>query len=61
MREDLRRFKALIEMHEIPTTEGQTHGPRSAIMSAVHQVYPEHRKPSEYQAAERMAAQRRAS
>jgi len=61
MREGLRRFKALIEMHEIPTTEGQPHGPRSAILSTVDQIYPEHRKPSEYQAAERMAAQRRAS
>jgi len=61
MREDLRRFKALIEMHEIPTTEGQPHGPRSAIMSSVHQIYPEHRKPSEYYAGERTAAQRRAS
>jgi uncharacterized membrane protein len=61
MREDLRRFKALIEMHEIPTTEGQPHGPRSALVSAVHQIYPEHRKLSEYQASERMAAQRGAS
>ena len=29
MQQDLRRFKALIETGEIPTTEGQTHGPRS--------------------------------
>jgi uncharacterized membrane protein len=28
VREDLRRFKALIETGEIPTTVGQTHGPR---------------------------------
>jgi uncharacterized membrane protein len=61
MREDLRRFKALIEMHEIPTTEGQPHGPRSAVVSTIHKVYPEHRKPSEYEARERVAAQRRAS
>jgi uncharacterized membrane protein len=61
MREDLRRFKALIEMHEIPTTDGQPHGPRSAVISTVHQIYPEHRKPSEYHAGERMAAQGRAS
>jgi len=61
MREDLRRFKALLEMHEIPTTDGQPHAPRSAVISTVHAVYPERRKPSEYQASERMAAQRRAS
>jgi uncharacterized membrane protein len=63
MREDLRRFKALIEMHEIPTTEGQPHGPRSAVVSAIDAVQAEKRKPSEYQAGERMAAaaQRRAS
>jgi uncharacterized membrane protein len=29
MQQDLRRFKALIETGEIPTTEGQAHGPRS--------------------------------
>jgi uncharacterized membrane protein len=28
LREDLRRFKALLETGEIPTTRGQTHGPR---------------------------------
>ena len=61
MREDLRRFKALLEMREIPTTEGQPHGPRSAVISAVHQVYPERRKPTEYQAGEQITGQRRAS
>jgi len=42
--EDLRRVKALLEIREIPTTEGQPHGPRSAVISAVHAVYPERRK-----------------
>lgn len=28
VREDLRRFKALIETGEVPTTKGQSHGPR---------------------------------
>jgi hypothetical protein len=60
MREDLRRFKALIEMHEIPTTEGQPHGPRSTAVS-VDALQPEKRKPSEHYAGERTAAQRRAS
>jgi uncharacterized membrane protein len=31
MRQDLRRFKALIEAGEIPTVEGQSHGPRSGV------------------------------
>lgn len=56
MREDLRRFKRLIEMHEIPTIEGQPHGPRSAKITALHALQPEHRKPSEYQVSQRMAA-----
>lgn len=30
VREDLRRFKALVEAGEVPTTLGQTHGPRGA-------------------------------
>lgn len=33
--EDLRRFKQLIETGEIPTTEGQPSGPRSAVGEAV--------------------------
>lgn len=41
IREDLRRFKALIEAGEIPTTQGQTHGPRSKLMSAVHTIHPQ--------------------
>jgi hypothetical protein len=28
IKEDLRRFKALLEAGEAPTTVGQTHGPR---------------------------------
>ena len=31
VREDLRRFKALLEAGEIPTTVGQTHGPRGLM------------------------------
>ncbi len=34
MRQDLRRFKALVETGEIPTIEGQTHGPRSRKVAA---------------------------
>jgi uncharacterized membrane protein len=34
IREDLRRLKQLMEAGEVPTTEGQPHGRRSALMSA---------------------------
>ncbi len=37
MQQDLRRMKALIETGEIPTVEGQSHGPRS-ITAAVSRV-----------------------
>ncbi len=39
--QDLRRFKALIETGEIPTTEGQSHGPRSAVAAAARMVNPD--------------------
>lgn len=61
IREDLRRFKALLEAREIPTTDGQSHGPRSAKIAALHALQPEHRKPTEYHVNEAMSAQRRAS
>ncbi|HET6933462.1 MAG TPA: SRPBCC family protein [Candidatus Angelobacter sp.] len=41
MRQDLRRFKALIETGEIPTTEGQSHGPRSATTAAARLINPD--------------------
>jgi len=37
VREDLRRFKALIEAGEVPTTVGQPHGPRG-VHGHTHQV-----------------------
>jgi uncharacterized membrane protein len=37
LREDLRRFKALIETGEIPTTHGQPHGPRG-LHGRTHQM-----------------------
>ncbi|PYP93452.1 MAG: cyclase [Candidatus Angelobacter sp. Gp1-AA117] len=60
LREDLRRFKALLEAGEIPTIEGQPHGPRSTLVKAIHAVYPEKRKPTESTAREFVAAERRA-
>jgi uncharacterized membrane protein len=59
LREDLRRFKQLMEAREVATIEGQPHGPRSAAMKAVHKVYPEKRKPTEFDAAKRMILQKR--
>ena len=41
MRQDLRRLKALLETGEIPTTEGQPHGPRSATTAAARLLNPD--------------------
>lgn len=60
LREDLRRFKALVEAGEIPTIQGQPHGPRSTLMKAIHAVYPAKRKPTESTAREFVVAERRA-
>ena len=42
MRQDLRRLKALMETGEIPTVEGQTHGPRSLKVAAFRMLDPDH-------------------
>ena len=41
LRQDLRRFKALIETGEIPTTEGQSHGRRSLMVGAARMLDPD--------------------
>lgn len=41
MRQDLRRFKALIEAGEIPTIEGQSHGPRSGVAAVARMLSPD--------------------
>jgi uncharacterized membrane protein len=41
MRQDLRRFKALVEAGEIPTIEGQSHGPRSRKIAALRFLNPD--------------------
>jgi len=41
MRQDLRRFKALVETGEVPTIEGQTHGPRSRKIAAFRFLNPD--------------------
>ena len=40
LRQNLRRAKALIETGEIPTTDGQSHGPRSAAVGVLRAVNP---------------------
>jgi len=40
IRQDLRRLKALIETGEIPTTEGQSHGPLSATAGVARTLNP---------------------
>jgi hypothetical protein len=40
LRQDLRRLKALVETGEIPTIEGQTHGPRSTKIAALRVADP---------------------
>ncbi len=41
MRQDIRRLKALIETGEIPTVDGQTHGPRSMKIAAARMMNPD--------------------
>lgn len=41
MRQDLRRLKALLEAGEIPTVEGQPHGPRSSVAAAARLLNPD--------------------
>lgn len=59
LREDLRRFKQLMEAREVPTIEGQPHGPRSAVVKALHRASPEKRKATEFEVAKRMIHQKR--
>jgi uncharacterized membrane protein len=49
IREDLRRFKSLMEAGEVPSVEGQTHGPRSILIKTVQAAHPQKRKPSEFE------------
>jgi uncharacterized membrane protein len=61
MRQDLRRLKALIEAGEIPTVEGQSHGPRSAIAAAARILNPDQPTGGEARAPEMAETNRRAS
>lgn len=61
MRQDLRRLKALIETGEIPTVEGQSHGPRSGIAAAARILNPDEPIKSDSKLTEIFGARRRAS
>jgi len=61
MRQDLRRFKALVETGEIPTTSGQTHGPRDLSTGVMRIVDPDQSIRGESRISELVTAQRRAS
>jgi uncharacterized membrane protein len=61
MRQDLRRLKALIEAGEIPTVEGQSHGPRSGVAAMARALNPDEPAGGETRTAEWAEAKRRAS
>jgi uncharacterized membrane protein len=61
MEQDLRRFKALLETGEIPTTVGQSHGPRSAAASIARLVDPDQPIRGEGKITEMVEAKRRVS
>jgi len=61
MRQDMRRFKALLETGEIPTTHGQTHGPRSSLDMAAKAINPNRPMRRQAQAARSVEAFRRVS
>jgi uncharacterized membrane protein len=61
MRQDLRRFKALIETGEIPTIVGQTHGPRSTTTAVFRILDPDQSIRGDSRVTDVLIAKRRAS
>jgi len=61
MQQDMRRFKALAETGEIPTIEGQTHGPRSAVAAVARAVNPDRPLKGDWRVTEVVGSLRRAS
>ena len=61
MRNDLRRLKALLETGEIPTTEGQSHGPRSAVAAIARVADPDRPIRRESKLGDVITAKRRVS
>ena len=61
IRQDMRRFKALVETGELPTTHGQTHGPRSSMDMAAKAINPNRPMRRQAQATGNVEAFRRVS
>jgi uncharacterized membrane protein len=61
MRQDLRRLKALIETGEIPTVDGQSHGPRSGVAAAARIINPDDPIKGDSKLTEVLIARRRVS
>jgi uncharacterized membrane protein len=61
MEQDLRRLKALLETGEIPTTEGQSHGPRDRITGVARILDPDQGIARDLPIKETLEAKRRAS
>ena len=59
MQQDLRRFKALIETGEIPTIDGQTHGPRSRMAAVLRAADPDRPVKGDAEISEIFSAKRR--
>ncbi len=61
IQQDLRRLKALIEAGEIPTVEGQSHGPRSSAAAMARLLSPDRPIRGRIRLPEALEAQRRVS
>ncbi|HEY5029530.1 MAG TPA: hypothetical protein VIK39_14055, partial [Candidatus Angelobacter sp.] len=61
MRQDLRRLKALIETGEMPTVEGQSHGPRSGVAAVARVLNPDDPIKGDAKLTEVLGPRRRAS
>jgi uncharacterized membrane protein len=61
LRQNLRRAKALIETGEIPTIEGQSHGPRSTVTGVLRAMDPSKPPRGEHSFREVMEARRSVS
>ena len=61
IRQDMRRFKALLETGEIPTTYGQSHGPRSSVDKAAKAFNPNRPQRRQAQSAGNVETFRRVS
>ncbi len=61
LRQDLRRFKALVETGEIPTTDGQPHGLRSTLVGVARVLDPTGPVRGEAKLTEVLEARRRVS